>query len=164
MKRLVLTTALALGLAAPVLASYQLAGNLGVAPGTYSLSEMARIKAAQNAGEQDQVEALKALFDGNGVSTQSVGVEPGHAQLAGNLGLDPNLYTPVELARINAAKNAGDNAQVAKLEALYAGEPVSTQSAGINGGQRQLAARAGVDPETTSLQDTVEAWFGRLSY
>ena len=163
MKRLVLTTALALAVAAPVLASEQLAGNLGVAPGTYSLSELAR-KAAQNAGEQDQVDALKALFDGNGVSTQSVGVEPGHAQLAGNLGLDPNLYTPVELARINAAKNAGDNAQVAKLEAMYAGEPVSTQSAGINGGQRQLAARAGVDPETTSLQDTVEAWFGRLSY
>ncbi|MBL9060670.1 MAG: hypothetical protein JNK88_11685 [Mangrovicoccus sp.] len=164
MKHLVLTTAVALGLAAPAFAADQIAGHLNVAPGQYSQTELARLKAAQNAGDAEQVAALKVLFDGTGVSTQSVGVEPGHAQLAANLGLDPNAYTTAELARIKAARNDGDGAQVAALESLYAGETVSTQSAGVNGGQRQLAARAGVDPETTSLQETVDAWFGRLSY
>ena len=45
--------------------------HLGVAPGQYSLNELARIKAAQDAGEPDQVDALKALFDGSGASSQS---------------------------------------------------------------------------------------------
>ena len=161
MKRLVLTTAVALGLAVPAFAADQIAGHLNVAPGAYSQTELARLKAAQNAGDPEQVAALKALFDGTAVSTQSVGVEPGHAQLAANLGLDPNAYTTAELVRIKAAR--GDEEQVAALESLYAGDSVSTQSGGVNGGQRQLAARAGVDPEPTSLTDTVDAWFDRLS-
>lgn len=163
MKRLVLTTAVALGLAVPAFAADQIAGHLNVAPGAYSQTELARLKAAQNAGDAEQVAALKALFDGTAVSTQSVGVEPGHAQLAANLGLDPNAYTTAELVRIKAARSEGDGEQVAALESLYAGDSVSTQSGGVNGGQRQLAARAGVDPETTSLQETVDAWFDRLS-
>jgi len=166
MKRLVLTTAIVLGLAAPALADDQIARNLGVEPGQYSQSELARLKAVQDSkdsGEYDRFAALERKFAGDAVSTQSVGVEPGEAQLAANLGLDPNDFTLAELVRIKAAKNAGEYDEVAQYISMYAGETVSTQSAGGNGGQRQIAARAGIDPDTHSLTETVIAYTDRLS-
>lgn len=162
MKTLVLTTALAFGFVVPVLspavAGDQVALSLGVEPGQYSQAELARLKGAKDAGEWDQVAALKAMFDSDVVSTQSV-----DDQIARNLGVEPGQYSQAELARIKGAKDAGEHDQVAALKSMFDGDTVSTQSAGVTQGQRQMAARAGIDPETHTLKQTVDAWLGTLS-
>lgn len=160
MKTIALTTALLLGLAAPALASDQLARNIGVEPGVYSLSELARLKGAKDskeAGESDRFAALKKMFDSEVVSTQSAGVTAGHAQLAGHAGVDPADYSVAEIVMLRSAVRDGDEARTRFVTG--GADSVSTQSGGINGGQRQLAANAGIDAEAYSLQETAAAWF-----
>lgn len=159
MKTLILTATLALAAAAPALASDQLARHLGVAPGTYSLTEMARMKAVKDntgPGESDRIAALKAMFGRDAVSSQSAGITPGHAMLAANAGVDPQDYSVAEIVMLRDAIRDGDEARIRFLQRGNA--VMSTQSAGITPGHRQLAANAGVDPAAHSLQETARIW------
>jgi hypothetical protein len=103
MKRIILTTALALAVAAPAFANDQLARSLGVEPGAFTTAELATIKGLRDAGvskDRETADVVAGLFSRGVVSTQSVGISAGHAQIAANLGLDPNVYSLAELATI----------------------------------------------------------------
>ncbi|MBL9060669.1 MAG: hypothetical protein JNK88_11680 [Mangrovicoccus sp.] len=159
MKTFILTAAIALA-AAPVLASDQLARNLGVTPGAYSLTELARLKAAKDnigPGESDRMAALMAMFGSDTVSSQSAGITSGHAQLAANAGVDPQDYSLAEIVMLRAAVRDGDEARIRFLQRGSAAA-MSTQSAGIAPGHRQLAANAGIDPAMYSVQETARIW------
>ncbi len=78
----------------------QLAANVGVQPGNFSLTELVQLKTATEAGDQTRVNFITS-GGADVVSTQSF-VSPGQAQLAASLGLDPAEYTLAELASIAA--------------------------------------------------------------
>jgi hypothetical protein len=100
MKRIILTSALALAIAAPAFAGDQLARNLGLEPGVYTTAELATIKGIRegaNGTDASTAAALETLYEGGVVSTQSV---PGSAaeQLARFLGVNAADYSLAELA------------------------------------------------------------------
>jgi hypothetical protein len=156
MKRIILTSALALAIAAPAFASDQLARNLGVEPGVYTTAELATIKGIREGAvgtDAATASALEDLFAQGIVSTQSVG-SIGHAQLAANLGLDGD-YTTAELATIKGIREGAAGTDVATadaLEGLLSGGVVSTQSTG-GSAANQLAAFLGVNAADYSLAE-----------
>jgi hypothetical protein len=156
MKRIMITSVLALAIAAPAFASDQLARNLGVEPGVYTTAELATIKGVrENATSTDVATAatLEDLFSQGVVSTQSVG-SIGNAQLAANLGLDGD-YTTAELATIKGIREGAAGTDVATadtLEGLLSGGVVSTQST-AGSAANQLATFLGVNAADYSLAD-----------
>jgi len=76
MKSIVLTTALALGLAAPALAASQLEQTLGVPAGVYSTNELAEMFTAR---DLDSVNERRVILDSRSEdSTSSVSSRSGH--------------------------------------------------------------------------------------
>jgi hypothetical protein len=76
MKRIIITTALALAIAAPAVASDQLARSLGVEPGAFTAAELATIKGVREGGvstDRETANVFAGLFSRGVVSTQSVG-------------------------------------------------------------------------------------------
>ncbi len=102
MKTFAFAAVAAAALSAPAFASDQLAAQLGLDAGNYSVSELIEIRAALETEERTQADFY--INDRSSVvSTQSVGITAGHSQLAAQLGLDPNAYTVAELVQIRAA-------------------------------------------------------------
>ncbi len=85
-------------------AAGQLANLAGVAPGTYSASELALIIEAR---KNDDAEQAAFILSGKNrsVAADAAAVTPGEAQIAASLGLDPAEYTLSELTRLWAAAN-----------------------------------------------------------
>lgn len=72
MKTLVLTTAIALGFAAPSFANDQLAAQLGVDAGAYSLSELVLLKDAIENNDEDRINFILNGSPANAVDPQAV--------------------------------------------------------------------------------------------
>ena len=62
MKNLIITTVLALGVAAPAVAQSQLERSLNVEAGVYSISELARLKAASTEQQSLHSDKARAIF------------------------------------------------------------------------------------------------------
>jgi len=150
MKALLLSTALVLGVAAQASANDQLARSVGVEPGVYTTAQLAQLKTALNDQEDGErhFDFLISKFNGDIVSTQSVGVTPGRAQLAASLGLTPADFTTAELAQIKSAAADTETSErhVEFLIDKFSGNIVSTQSVGVTPGRAQLAASLGLNP------------------
>jgi hypothetical protein len=84
--------------------SGQLANLAGVAPGTYSASELALIIEARKDNDADTA-AYVLSGKNRGVAADASAVTPGEAQIAAALGLDPAEYTLSDLSRLWAAAN-----------------------------------------------------------
>lgn len=85
-------------------AAGQLANLAGVAPGTYSASELALIIEARKDNDAEQA-AFILSGKNRAASAEASAVTPGEAQIAASLGLDPAQYTLAELTRLWAAAN-----------------------------------------------------------
>jgi hypothetical protein len=155
MKRAILTSVLALAIAAPAFASDQLARNLGLEPGVYTTAELATIKGVREAASNTDAAtaaSLEGLFGNGVVSTQSV-AGSANAQLAANLGLD-GTYTTADLAVIKGIRESSTTTDVATADALVnAGGVVSTQSVENSAAKSQLAAFFGVDAADYSMSE-----------
>ncbi|MGV8953895.1 MAG: hypothetical protein ACOH2M_22545 [Cypionkella sp.] len=89
-------------------AGNQLAKLAGVAPGTYSASELQLIINAQAKNDTQDISAI--LTGANRADVDGVGVvTPGKAQLAASLGLNPADYTLAQLAALDFAKTSSMN-------------------------------------------------------
>ncbi|RYH07728.1 hypothetical protein [Tropicimonas sp. IMCC6043] len=149
MTRIALTSALALALAGPALASDQIAGSLGVAPGAYSTAELIQLRSALEDGHQAQANAILA-------GTVTDGATPSPAQFAASVGLDGSS----SVATIAALRSARENNEQATARALLDtgsvrdGFSASTKS-GVSAGRAQLAASLNVDPAEYSLAELV---------
>jgi hypothetical protein len=87
--------------------SGQLAKLAGVAPGTYSASELALIIEARKENDRDRTAFVLSGTNRTTAAAAEV-VTPGEAQLAAALGVDPAQYTLAELAALNAARTAAN--------------------------------------------------------
>lgn len=79
MKKIALTTAIALGLAAPAFASSQLERSLGVAPGTYSTVQLAEM---HNKQHLDQRNERVSNFSRRNSTFSTRGLQAGHSPRA----------------------------------------------------------------------------------
>ena len=87
----------------------QLAANLGVAPGAYSVDTLIQLQSALLDNDTVTVAAiLRGSKDGNAANDVGV-VTPGKAQLAAALQVDPAAYTTLDLARMYGALQANNS-------------------------------------------------------
>lgn len=81
-----------------------LAAQVGVNPADFSTAELARIK-----GSFDSDTGYNVSARGDVVSTQSVGITAGHAQLAAQEGVNPAEYSVNDILALKAQRdNAND--------------------------------------------------------
>ena len=132
MKRIALTTAIALGLAAPAFANDQLARSLGVEPGVYTTAQLVELKDAVEATGND----ARVFFADSFAFTADA--TAGADQLAANLGVEPGRYSVAELAILkDASTRVGNDARIHfDAQASFVSD--------ANAGAEQLAASLGV--------------------
>ncbi len=154
MNRILLTSALALTLAGPALASDQLARSLGVEPGVYSTSELIALRSAVEDDNFAQANAIRAGGnDGFTASTKSV--TSSSAQLAASVGVEPGVYSNAQLIALRSAIENDDFAQANAIRnSVGEGFSASTKS-GVSAGTAQLAASLGVDAADYSRAELV---------
>lgn len=152
MKTLLLSTAIILGVAVQAQANDQLAHSVGVEPGQYTTAQLVQLMTAQTDDNTALFNHLLDEFDSNVISTQSGGISAGHRQLAASLGVDPTDFSVAELVQLRVAREDGD-AIAERAIMANGGDVISTQSGGITGGQRQLAASLGVDPADYTVNE-----------
>lgn len=152
-------TAAAIALAVPAFANPgtdQLALQLGVEPGSLSLSELIRLEDARSENDAETVRFLLSGMDTVGrADNTAAGGNAGADQLASLLGVDPGAYTVAELIRLEDARAAGD---VETVRFILSGETrVETGAAGtVSPGKTQLAALLGVDPAAYTTAELIE--------
>lgn len=81
-----------------------LANDLGVNPADYSTAELVAIK-----GSFDSDTGFNVPERGGVVSTQSVGISAGHAQLAANAGVDASAYSVGEILALTAQRDSAED-------------------------------------------------------
>lgn len=109
MKRIVLTTAIALGLAAPAFAESQLERSLGVDAGAYSLSKLVELKFAD--GENGSGNRVINV-DNSRISTKGV-FSADASQLERSLGVNAGTFSVSELVNLHsAADETGQGSRV----------------------------------------------------
>ena len=158
MFKTILPAAIAALIAAPALASDQLAAQLGVAPGTYSAGELIQLSRAV---EENDHQRIRQITVGTVNSTQSVGISAGHAQLAAQLGVDPTSYSVNELIVLRRALEDNDSVTVNRLTG-GSGAIVSTRNT-PGAGDMQLANMLGVDPMAYTTAELAQMTFSRFS-
>lgn len=140
--------------------SNQLASSLGVEPGKYSLSQLARLKALRNDGNnQYQIKEIvdnpegpqgnlrtghRNAFDPN---------SPGWNNLALSLGVEPGRYSPQQLVALKSAKADKDQGRIAFI--MAGGHP-ETSTSEVSAGTVQLALSLGLEPGLYSLNQLVQ--------
>lgn len=135
MKRIALTTALVLSLAAPAFASDQLAKQLNVEPGIYTTAELVSLR---NALENDDHAAANAIRSNPG----------------GFGGADA---ATVQAAALNSAEQDDEHAAASYIRKNGVAERVNASSkSGVSAGQGQLAASLGVDAADYTLAELVQ--------
>ncbi len=149
MNRILLTTALALTLTGPALASDQLALSLGVEPGVYSTAELISLRSAL---ENDDRAAARAIA----ARSATKGAVDSPAQFSASVGLD-GAYSTATVAALRAAEADDERAaanHIRETGSISDSVTVSTKS-GISAGRAQLAASLGVNPSEYSLAELV---------
>jgi hypothetical protein len=161
MKLFALTTAVALGLAAPALANDQLARSLGVEPGVLTTAQLTEIKAtADNSDDNRAAKALIERYTSGGVtSTASVDASGASDQFAASFGIDGGLSASQIATIVGLTDNDDDNrAREGFIERINNGGNggvVSTMSTGISAGHQQLAAQLGLEASEYSVAELV---------
>lgn len=174
MKRIALTSILALAIATPVLASDQLAKNAGVEPGVYTNNELIELIDARQDQDWSTVRAIL-----NGSTVENAGddrTSAGHVQLADLLDVDPAAYSTNELTQLRAARQEGDWSRVRYLEENAsasddANTTFSTNNPTQSAGHVQLARSLDVDPADFTTNEllllksaTEEGDWSRVNY
>ncbi|MFD0979038.1 hypothetical protein [Tropicimonas aquimaris] len=159
MKRFALTTAIALAIASPVLASDQLAASAGVEPGVYTTNELITLIAAKEKGDWTVV---NAILDGN--LTDNSGddrTSAGHVQLAESLGVNPAAYATNELVELRRATEEQDQSRVNYLkdngaDSNAGSATFSTRNSSFSAGHLQLAEALDVNPADFSTNELIQ--------
>ena len=167
MKRFALITtaaALSLSIAAPGFAAEtigvspgqtQLARELGVKPGEFSASELARLLDAERNDETVTVNLITTYGGQNGKALpENDRTAAGHVQLARKLGVDPQAFSGVELAQLDVAVREGDEDRIHFIK-TYGGDNAHKlqKPTRTSAGHIQLARELGVDPAAFSTSE-----------
>ena len=151
MTRNFIAAAIAAVIAAPVMASDQLAHAAGVEPGVYTTAELTRMIRAL---EENDATTYRFVRDSGAeiVSSQSPAIGGGTSQLARAAGVEPGTYSTAELIRMGRALEENDHSEY-RFVRDGGMEVVSSQSPGArpSAGKAQLAAALGVDADDYTL-------------
>jgi hypothetical protein len=151
MTRTFIAAAIATAIAAPAMASDQLAHAAGVEPGVYSTAELTRMIRAL---EENDAQTYRFVRDGGAeiVSSQSPAIGGANAQLARAAGVEQGVYSTAELTRMVRALEEND-ARTYRFVRDGSMEIVSSQSPGTSpsDGKARLAASLGVDADDYTL-------------
>ncbi|OSP55327.1 hypothetical protein [Pseudoruegeria sp. SK021] len=85
----------------------QLALNVGVEPGAYSLADLVALKSADQ--DSQSRKSIPYILENGANGTVTRGTTADNAQLSGALGVTPSAYSTFELTAIKAAVNDGND-------------------------------------------------------
>ena len=147
MKRILITTAAILGVAAPVFADTQLERSLGVSAGEYSTAQLATLAAVQSkTGNEARVNLGDVAGEANAATN------PGSVQLAELVGVNPNDYSVEQV--IALASVQGKNGNDARIQLNDSSFGFAAE--GNTTGKAQLAATLGVNADDYTLAELVK--------
>ncbi|MDV7142538.1 hypothetical protein R3X27_07560 [Tropicimonas sp. TH_r6] len=142
---------LTLAIAAPALASDQLANTLGVEGQGFSTSELTQLKAAYDDGDAARINFL--LESGGAAATVSTkGASASSDQLAKSLGVDASDYSRAELVALKGAMDEDDATRINAITSQAAANSGDTPEYRI-----QLGKSVGLDAMSNSRADLVHA-------
>ena len=148
MKTFALTTAIALGLAAPAFANDQLAASIGVEPGVYTTAELIQLRSALEDNDQSTVNFILDMVDGTPAANSA-----GARSIAASIGVDAADFSVNELIALRRALEENDQSQVDFIKDHGAEVTMSTR--GVTPGQAALAASLGVDAGDFTLTQLI---------
>ncbi|WP_151718199.1 hypothetical protein [Gemmobacter serpentinus] len=131
----------------------QLAAQLGVEPGRYSLTELVQL---QEAKRENDVQAIaQILGSGTSASTKNeAGFSgAGKAQIEAQLRVEAGRFTSAELSQLTQARRDGDREAEAYI--LSGARNAATDPASVNAGKAQIAAQLHLDPSQYTLAELV---------
>lgn len=132
----------------------QLALQLGVEPGRYSLSDLVQLDQAKRDNDKEAI-ALILGHSGNTASSKSAQSfsGAGKAQIEAQLRVEPGKFTSTELSRLAQARRDGDREGEAFI--LSGANRVTADAASVNAGKAQIAAQLRLDPAEYTLSELV---------
>lgn len=152
MNRIILGTAIALGLSAPALAATQLETALGVTPGAYTTAELIDLDRAYEENDQSRVNFILS-----GGSNPVDPTNPGTRQLATALGVSAEEFTLAELIDLQRAVEETDQARVAFILSHDGATGVTASGRdGVTAGKQQLAAPLGVNAANFTVNQLID--------
>ena len=152
MNRILISSALAVTLAGPALASDQLARSIGVEPGVYSTAELIALRSAIEGDDHAQANAIRAGGN-NGFTASTKSATSSSAQLAGSVGVEPGVYSAAQLIALRSALESDDHAQANAIRKGADEGMTASSKSGVSAATAQLAASLGVDPSDYSRDE-----------
>lgn len=160
-------TVMSLAIAAPAFAASgtdQLAAQLGVAPGVYTLAQLTQLQSARNDNDQQRFDFIlsQAGVEATRNAVASGAVNPGVAQIAAQVGVSPNAYSLNDLIGLQNAIQANDSQTVAFILGGSENGAVNSDRGTVSPGKAMLANRLGVsaaDYTTAELATMYNAAF-----
>ena len=144
----------------------QLAAQLGVPVGTYSVAQMIQLQEARRDGDK-AAEALILNQGPNSVSRSSMSgdaaTSAGAAQLARLVGVAPGAYSVNEMIRLQDAISENDVGAIAFILGGSNGGNTGNDIGVVTTAKTQLAASLGLDPAAHTTADLVARYLDSIS-
>lgn len=144
----------------------QLAAQLGVPAGAYTVAQMIQLQDARRDGDK-AAEAFILSQGNDGVSrSDKSGVASGSAgaeQLARLVGVAPGAYSVNEMIRLQDAIRENDRQTIAFILGGSNGGNTGSDIGVVTPGKTQLAASLGLDPAAHTTADLVARYLDSIS-
>lgn len=144
----------------------QLAQQVGVPAGAYTVAQMIQLKEARRDGDTSaeafilsQGRDAVSRSDLSGVGSASAGAD----QLARLVGVTPGAYSVNEMIRLQDAINEGDRQTIAFILGGSNGGNTGNDIGVVTPAKAQLAASLGLDPAAHSTADLVARYLDSVS-
>lgn len=130
----------------------QLARSIGVAPGVFTLPELARIRDTDEGKRAAVIDYLisQNRFD---LVRRSTAPNSGRATMAAAAGVHPDTATMSQIYRLFSAKESGDRAAANLVIDEIAGRGGPKPASHVSPGEAAIAAGLGVDPADYTLAE-----------
>ena len=152
MNRIILGTAIALGLSAPAIAATQIETTLGVTPGAYTAEELIDLTRAYEENDQARISFILA-GGSNPVDPDNAGTR----QIAASLGVSADAFTLAQLIDLQRATEDNDQARIAFILSNGSAPGVTVSGRDqVSGGKQQLAASIGVNGADFTLAQLID--------
>ena len=144
----------------------QLAAQLGVPAGAYSVAQMIQLQDARRDGDK-AAEAFILSQGNDGVSRSDksgdAATSKGAEQLARLVGVTPGAYSVNEMIRLQDAINEGDRQAIAFILGGSNGGNTGNDIGIVTPAKAQLAASLGLDPAAHTTADLVARYLDSIS-
>lgn len=143
----------------------QLAKQVGVPAGAYTVAQMIQLQVARREGDK----AAEAFILSKGKDAVSLSTMSGDAtskgaeQLARLVGVTPGAYSVNEMIRLKDAINEGDRQAIAFILGGSNGGITGSDIGTVTPAKTQLAASLGLDPATHTTADLVARYLDSIS-